>query len=168
MNSREISQSPLHQHTPYIKDPSSAEIRLRFNQFFDRFRAEFEKLLHIPETGHEITVPLEVRDMGTTYQLIAKVPGLQKEEISLEVTPHVLIIGARQRYKESKRPQRWLYHERVPLVFSKTIELPERINTNAVEAALRDGMLRLIIQKEKPTPVSTSRHIGIHEFLIFG
>lgn len=146
--------------THWNQQATTAEMRLLFDQVFDRFRSEFETLLRVPEYGTQPGSPIEVQDNGDHYSLFAKLPGVKKNEITIEVSPRAIVLTAAHAPQECVN-QRWLYHERGPHRFSNYIELPDPIKTEAVEAILQDGILTLTLPKQQPTPISTMQQIPI-------
>lgn len=95
-------------------------------------------------------------DTGDNLELFAEVPGIAKEDINLKIQGNYLEIRAT---RKTKVPDGYFAHrvERENLSLSRSFTLPSDINTNRVEASLKDGILRIVMPKSeaaKPKKIS--------------
>jgi len=77
----------------------------------------------------------------------AELPGIKKEDVSLEIKDNVLTIkGERKRDEEIKREN---YHriERVYGSFSRSFTLPDAVKEDKVTAGYKDGILEITLPK---------------------
>ena len=82
----------------------------------------------------------EVRDAGDEIVLRADIPGLSEGDVSIDATQESLTIrGARN----VRPPQGYTAHhqERRSLRFSRSFDLPCRVDLEGVQATLKDGVL---------------------------
>jgi HSP20 family protein len=82
----------------------------------------------------------EARDEGDEIVLRADIPGISEEELSIDATQESLTIrGARN----VRPPQGYTAHhqERRSLRFSRSFDLPCRVDLEGVQAMLKDGVL---------------------------
>ena len=106
------------------------------------FKAESELL-------HPVSVSIDETDEGLKVQ--AEVPGFKAEELEVSVQPHRLTItGARKTGKEEKKKGKTVYSERSTERIMRVVELPVEVNTEAVSAVLKDGVLEFTMQKAAP------------------
>lgn len=79
----------------------------------------------------------------------AELPGVKKEDITVTATGDVLTIqGQRQAEKEVKEAH-YYASERFSGAFSRSFPLPEGVDTNAITAEFKDGVLKVRV----PLPV---------------
>lgn len=74
---------------------------------------------------------LELRDQKDHYILELDVPGIKKEDLTVEVKDSLLIV-------KGKRGER---------VLTKSFTLPKSIDSDKIEAELKDGVLALKLHK---------------------
>jgi len=144
------------------------DLRSDIDRIFDRFRAEFDDLLwpwrhREPVTAMtESRVPLmDVADLGDRYEMRLEMPGIPKEDINIEVTPNSIEISAEHDESKEDKGKNWLRRERSSMSFYRSIELPEELKTDEVDAELKNGVLTVMLPKVKPTPKQKARKVKI-------
>ena len=106
------------------------------------FKAESELL-------HPISVSIDETDEGLKVE--AEVPGFKAEDLEVSVEPRRLTItGERKAAKEEEKKGKTVYSERSAEKILRVVELPVEVNTEAVSAVLKHGMLELTMPKALP------------------
>ncbi|WP_136808959.1 Hsp20/alpha crystallin family protein [Desulfosediminicola flagellatus] len=85
-------------------------------------------------------------DNGDSFQVIAEVPGVNKEDLSIKVQGNYLeLSGTRQ----SDAPEGFTIHrvERDQSTFSRSFTLAADVDADKIEAVLKDGLLTLVLPK---------------------
>ena len=102
------------------------------------------------EAGASLWSPhVEVSERDGKIVVYADLPGVKKEDVSVEVNPDSITIQG-QRNQESTRDERGYYHsERVYGSFYRTIPLPEGADIENATATFREGVLQIEIQAPK-------------------
>jgi HSP20 family protein len=137
------------------------------DRLFDQFRSNFEDLLWYPRTNfldlseQRRTPSMDVVDLGDKYQLTVELPGISKDDINIEVTPHDIEISAEKKTQEEERKKNWLRRERSSTGFYRYLELPEELKTADVDAEFKDGILKLTLPKIEPKPASETKKVKI-------
>jgi HSP20 family protein len=97
--------------------------------------------------------PVEVRERDNNLVVAAELPGINKDDVKVEVTPEGLVIqGERRREHEEKR-HGWYRSERSYGQFYRVVPLPEGIDAEKAKAQFKDGVL----QVEIPIPEAMQR-----------
>ncbi|HVL00102.1 MAG TPA: Hsp20/alpha crystallin family protein [Dongiaceae bacterium] len=106
---------------------------------------------------------LSVSSDNGSYQVMVEVPGLGKDDLSIQVRDDALIIQG-QKQEESNSQDRHFYRvERSYGTFQRTLALPEDANADEIEANLKDGVLTLVIpRRELPDNSGEAKKITIH------
>nr|WP_320132806.1 HSP20 family small heat-shock protein [uncultured Holophaga sp.] len=109
-------------------------------------------------SGQEgFTPAFDIRENPEGYLFTADMPGVAREELSIDLTGNRLTIAG-QRKAEARQESEKLYAaERVFGQFSRTFTLPDGVDAGAVKAELKDGVLSLTIPKVpevKPRKIS--------------
>src|SRR5437868_14388998 len=90
--------------------------------------------------------PLDIEEIESAYRLTADLPGLEKSDIGIDLHENTLTISA-ERKEERDADGRLLWHERPTGKLSRTVQLPQAVDADAVKATYVNGMLQLTMQK---------------------
>jgi len=112
---------------------------------------------------------LNVSETKDNYALNFNIPGVKKEEVKITVNEEdnekVLTVSGERRHelKEEKEDEGFLRIEEGYGRFSRSISLPENVNTADLKARFEDGVLKLVIPKVTPAepPAPKSQDVPI-------
>ena len=122
---------------------SPFELMRRFSDDMDRF---FEGTSSGGRSSTALwSPPIEVAEKDGQLTICAELPGLNKDDVKVELTEQGLTIsGERQREQEDRRDG--LYRsERSYGAFMRTIPLPGEANVEQAKATFENGVLRVSI-----------------------
>jgi HSP20 family protein len=109
---------------------------------------DFERLFRELDNGAHVAATPEFRTKNTdnTYELSVDLPGVPEKEVKLQVHNGVLTVsGARKVVvPEGYQAQR---RERRGYEFSRSFTLPKDADSEQVTAAIKDGVLRVVVAK---------------------
>jgi HSP20 family protein len=118
----------------------------------DEFNRLFEDLDKIPEQ-----MPLSMGepaiDLWETNQdvmLKADLPGIDPDNIQLEVTENSISISGESKSEEEYKDRNFIRKERSYGKFSRTLALPASVKPEDAEATFKDGLLEIRLPKSKP------------------
>ena len=74
-------------------------------------------------------------------------PGVKKEDISIETKDQELIISGERKIEEKHSEKGSFYTERKLGRFNRSFTLPQGVNINQIEAHYENGMLRVAVPK---------------------
>lgn len=96
--------------------------------------------------GAGVFPPVNIEDRGETLVVTAEVPGVRTEDLEIEVTQRNLTLRGR---RPEELPEGVALHrrERPTGAFHRSITLPDEVQGERVEAACRDGVLRITLPK---------------------
>lgn len=102
----------------------------------------------------------DIEESPSDFLLTLDVPGFAKDDIDIEVHDNLLTVSGER--SSEKRDDDKTYHvvERVRGKFQRTFTLPETADTENIQAAYKDGVLRLAVPK---TEASKPRKISVRE-----
>lgn len=97
-------------------------------------------------------------DSGDTFQVIAEVPGMSKDDLNIKIQGNYLELSGT---RKSDAPKGYKAHrvERNTTSFTRSFTLPTEVNVDKIEAVLKDGLLTLVMPKAeaaKPKQISIS------------
>ncbi|MHA1376982.1 MAG: Hsp20/alpha crystallin family protein [Candidatus Helarchaeota archaeon] len=127
-----------------------------FRSFFDDFDEFFLSPFDFEIEFPEIRYPLmDLKDEEDKYVLETEVPGLNKDEINIEITKDqvVEIKGEKTEEKESKEEDgKYIHKERSTTSFYRKLYLPSKIDPEKVDAKTENGLLTITFPKREPEP----------------
>jgi len=128
------------------------------SRFFGNFgfgtdlSTSFDRGLSIPQ--------VDVLRRGDDLVVRADLPGLSKENISIDVSGDVLTIRGERRDESREEREGYYWHERSSGSFARRIPLPENADVDHASASFENGVLEVRL----PAPESNrsrDRHINI-------
>jgi HSP20 family protein len=128
-------------------------------RFARRFWPELPERLAEPELA--VWAPeIEVFEREGQFVVRADLPGLNKEDVRVDVTDNALIIEGERRIEQEERKEGLYRSERSYGRFSRAIPLPEGVDTEGVKAQFKDGVLEVRLPAPK-RPAQRRRQIDI-------
>ncbi len=107
----------------------------------------------------EMTLAVDVKSADEAYDITALVPGLQADDLELEVLNNTVTI--RGEFKTSSQEQdKYLLSELPSGRFSRVITLPTELDASQVEASIKNGVLSLHIPKAEAARPKTIKVVS--------
>jgi HSP20 family protein len=104
---------------------------------------------------------IEAFQRGDKFVIRADVPGLNKDDIKVEVLDNVLCISGERRSETERNEGSYYARERSYGSFRRTVALPTGAKTESASASFDKGVLQ--IEVEIPTQSARSRRIEVRE-----
>jgi HSP20 family protein len=124
---------------------------------------DMDRWLRESDTAQETSAgwpAIHARNEATGYELTVDVAGLTEKDVRLDVHRGVLTLSGERKlsvpdgFKSVRR-------ERSAARFSRSVQLPEDVNPDTVEASMRDGVLSIRLPKRagvEPKRIQISTH----------
>jgi HSP20 family protein len=117
------------------------QINRLFNETFDRSSGEanlttWAPAVDIYETEHELVVK-------------ADLPDVKPEDLDIRVENNILTIRGERKFEKKVNEDNYLRVERSYGSFSRSFSLANTVNTEAIKADYKDGVLTLVIPKRE-------------------
>ncbi len=103
--------------------------------------------------------PINLYDAGDHYLLTAQLPGLGPDEVELSITGETLTIRGDRKRPEAVPEESYRRQERQFGRKTRTVTLPDRIDSSAVSASFVDGVLSVSLpkaQEARPRQISVT------------
>ena len=94
---------------------------------------------------------IETFRRGDELVVHADLPGMNKENVNIEVEDDALLISGERKDEYSEERDEYYRTERSYGTFYRAIPLPEGVDPNAVHAQFRDGVLEVTVKLPKQT-----------------
>lgn len=90
---------------------------------------------------------LDMYETDDAVVVKAAVPGVKPDDIDITITGDTLTIKGELKAEEEVKRENYIYQERRYGAFSRSVSLPEGLNTDKAEATFENGVLTLNIPK---------------------
>ena len=94
-----------------------------------------------------VQIPVDVTVEGDDYRITAMVPGINPDEIKIEVLEDVVSIQGEFATEELGEDAKYLRRERPVGSFGRTLRMPTMLNAAGAEAEVVNGILSLRVPK---------------------
>lgn len=126
------------------------EMERLFEDFFQRrfFAPSWMPRLRFPDLS-EVYTSVDMFEEGDDLVIKAEIPGMKKDEISIDFADDVITISGEKKTEE--RTDRKDFHrvERSFGSFSRKLRLPVEIQIDKAQAAFKDGVLEIRMPKSE-------------------
>jgi HSP20 family protein len=121
----------------------------RYDPFEDLFRGFLVRPVGVGHTADAPAIKVDVKEDSRAYQVHAELPGVNKEDIQVDVDGAVVAITAeRKQDKEVNEDGRVLRTERYFGKVSRSFQLAQEIDEDNVVAKYNAGVLELTLPKK--------------------
>jgi HSP20 family protein len=125
------------------------DLQEKINRLFDQSLSRERTV-----TGFAANQWLPMADLWETadgFFLELELPGVPRSDMTLLVEPRLVTLRGRRRAIRGIQPESFHRMERFHGTFERSFELSQDVDSERVEAQLRDGVLRIILPKRDPT-----------------
>lgn len=116
--------------------------------FLDRLMSEWPHR-NGEEVGFHPRIDFKVDDGH--YRVTAELPGVSKEDISVNVDLNTLTISGEKRYEKEDERGDYYFRETGYGSFSRSINLPTEVDEKQVDATFENGVLELVLPAKEET-----------------
>jgi HSP20 family protein len=126
---------------PFRTHPLQEQLNRLFNEAFERSSEEssittWAPAVDIYETEHELVVK-------------ADLPDVKPEDLDIRVENNILTIRGERKFEKKVNETNYLRVERAYGSFSRSFSLANTVNSEAIKAEYKDGVLTLTIPKKE-------------------
>jgi HSP20 family protein len=136
----------------------------RFNPFEDAFENLFRGVpvwLPNPETRAPAPTPfrMDVTENDREYQVLAELPGVKREEISITIRGNEVAISAEVKHEKDVNDETVLRAERYYGKIQRAFALAQEVDEATAQAKYSDGVLELTLPKKT---VAEAKRLAVH------
>ena len=103
----------------------------------------------------------DVEDTGTSYRIVAEVPGIPKEKLDIRVRGSTVEIRGESAEEKESKGGAYVHRERSYQGYYRTLELPEAVVAADAKAKVDSGLLELELPKQHPTPSTAEVKVAV-------
>lgn len=130
--------------TEFAGLPFMADVPTRFRDLFDDFLTNYPQ---VQPFGWNPAV--DIVDADGELMLTAELPGLTKDDVSLEVEDGMLLLKGEKKAEKEEKTENYRLVERSYGAFERRFTLPRAVDPTKVKAEFKDGVLKVHLPKTK-------------------
>ena len=128
---------------------------IRRNSFFDDFITKDLFEFNRPKFSQsEVTLPsVNVKELESGFEIQVAAPGIKKEDFKINLERNVLTISSESKTENEEKDENGAFTRREfnYSSFSRSFTLPEMAESEKIEAAYEDGILKIMVPKKEVT-----------------
>jgi len=132
-----------------------------FSFFFDDFTNEYFPSLDVGFFGKNSYPKVDIIDEENQVTIQAEVPGLSKDQVSVEIEEGVLRIKGEKKESEEKKEKNYIHRELKHSSFCRSFSIGNNIDKDSVDAKFENGILNVSLKKTVPTPRVEKKKVEI-------
>ncbi|WP_241242165.1 Hsp20/alpha crystallin family protein [Thalassotalea sp. G2M2-11] len=127
------------------------------DNFFDNFFSSKSK-----HDDKQFFAPrVDITDKEDHYEILAELPGVKKDDVSVQLHDGVLTIEAKTHQETKSEKDKVIRRERRSGFFSRSFTVGNNVSANDIQAKFEDGLLKLSAPKVNDTE-QEKRQININ------
>jgi HSP20 family protein len=130
-----------------LLDPES-ELRDEMSRLFDFAFPALSRVTQSP-FGQSFGPAVDLYEEKDNFVLRAELPGMSKEEISLEIIDNTLILSGERKLASEKKDDEHPVREMGQGRFTRSIELPSEVQSDKIQARYENGILTITLPKKE-------------------
>ena len=125
-------------------------IQDRMNRIFDdAFRGGRQGAEEDWALGGSWAPPVDIYEQDGSLVLKAELPGIEPKDVDVRVENNVLTLRGERQFDQSVKRENCHRVERAYGTFSRSFTLPSMVDTQAIKAEFKDGVLRVTMPKRE-------------------
>lgn len=139
---------------PRVRDEVVGSLDSVFDKFFNDTFPDWSNSFGINAFSDSSYPKVDILDNDTSVKIYASVPGLDKKEVNVEITPQdgvnvLTISGSKNAREEETNGSNYIRKELKRSAFTRSFTLGDNLDPEQVCAKFKNGILELEIQKKE-------------------
>lgn len=148
--------------TPWAELPWFKTGLMEMDSIWDRFSENFERMYEMtPNYMRQFPkdISCDLVDRGDKYVLTADLPGIQDEDVKVNVTGRQVEISAEHRDSSEEKSKDYIKNERSVLKYRRILTIPEKVAESDMTAQMNNGTLTVELPKKPSLKKEKASHI---------
>lgn len=108
-----------------------------------------------------VGITCDVADKGDRFVLTADLPGMEKDEVGINVLNSDIEISAEHKESKEEKKKGYIHEERSHVRYYRSLTMPEEVVSSKVTATMNNGILTVELPKKTPTKVEEPVQIKV-------
>ena len=128
----------------HVLDDLKSQLDRWFGDYFTKNKPAATAESIFSETGSLLRFPVvDIEESSNTYVVHAEIPGMHKDEINVEYRDGYLTIRGEKKFEHEDKRKDFHRIERSYGSFQRTFEIPEEVDSEAIKADYKNGVLEI-------------------------
>lgn len=126
-----------------------------FSPLFSHFDHMLSNVHHGEEESNQVNwLPnVDVTEYDNRFEFIAELPGMEKDDIKLELKDNFLTISGKRNFESEEKDRNLHIRERRFGSFNRSFRLPMNTDPEKIDAEYKNGVLSInLLKKEEAKP----------------
>lgn len=145
--------------TKYNQNTQVREFRRGFNLLNSMLDEMTER--NSSTLTNDFSPAINTREGEFAYHIEVDLPGMNKEDINIQVEDSTLVISGERKLKEEIKEENYYKVESSFGTFSRSFTLPEEADIENIHAESEDGVLEVVVPKLESAKVDKVKKIDI-------
>jgi len=132
--------------TPFVKNSMQRRNGDGFEDFYNMLDDFFNSSFIDSKSNLRNVFKMDVKDEETAYLVEAEMPGIKKEEITIDYIDNQLVISVESQQEKVDEQKNYLHRERKYASQKRSIQIKD-IDISQIDAKLEDGLLKIVLPK---------------------
>jgi HSP20 family protein len=120
-----------------------------FDELFRQYSPIFNRALRNADEGAARWTPsANISETEKEYLIKAELPEVKKEDVKITLDDGVITISGERKFEKEDKDERAIRVESFYGTFERRFTLPDNVDTSAISAESKDGVLRVRIPKQ--------------------
>jgi HSP20 family protein len=120
-----------------------------FDELFRHYSPVFNRALRNADEGAARWTPsANISETEKEYLIKAELPEVKKEDVKITLDDGVITISGERKFEKEDKDERAIRVESFYGTFERRFSLPDNVDTSAISAESKDGVLRVRIPKQ--------------------
>jgi HSP20 family protein len=124
-------------------------LQQEIDRLFEGFSRGFTGFAGFP--SREMMPSMDLSETDKEIEITAELPGLEEKDIQLNVADNVLTIRGEKKNEREETKKDYHLVERSYGSFTRSVQLPDGVNTDNIKAVMSKGVLKVTVPKPAPT-----------------
>jgi HSP20 family protein len=125
-------------------------LQREIDRLFDDFTRGFPTFGMAPANGGKLMPVTDVTETDKEIEITAELPGLEDKDVQINLADNLLTIKGEKKVEKEQKDKDYRMVERSYGAFERTIELPEGVNPDTIQATIAKGVLTVTVPKPAP------------------
>ena len=135
-----------------IAAPASPFMSLQreIDRLFDDFTRGFPTFASVGNGKSDLLPSMDVTETDKAIEITAELPGLEEKDVQINLADNLLTIRGEKKAEKEEKDKNYRLVERSYGSFERTLQLPDGVNTDAIQASIAKGVLKVTVPKPAP------------------
>jgi HSP20 family protein len=124
--------------------------------------AHLQPNLRSSEKDFPFVPDTDITETDNEFILSVDLPGLEEKDINVEIRDNILRICGEKRAESEQKDKNFHRLERVSGYFDRSIQLPNSISEDNIQASLKNGVLTITFPKTAES-INKAKHIEVQK-----